>query len=114
MRPVMLSRTAMSMRVAIDGQVYEYTATHPDTIKEASRYFKHTPWLAVNTLKRECTCIKQEPEQKPVRKKPGVLRIVDGIEIGNADPMRMAYELLCQGKRFYIHWNKMFTYEMEN
>jgi len=98
-------------RVAHDA-AYEYTANHPDTVKAILGLFQISPWKALNLAKKQCRLTAVDRSSPPLkwRLKTALYRHKETLELPpNTLPLRFAYELFKQRKRFTYHWGKFFV-----
>ena len=101
-------------RVA-DNAAYEYTANHPDTVKAILGLFKISPWKALNLAKKQCTltAIDRSTKLAKWREQTALYRHKETLELPpDTLPIKFAYELFRQGKRFTYHRGKFFVCEI--
>lgn len=114
-RPHVVASGPCWIRVGIGMATYEYVLPHPDDVRSALARFRNgAAWKGVHYLKDACIECNRIPDAPvvPHHRKPDLIRIVEVRDMPNdVNPVRVAFNLFCEEKRFGFHFGKIFIYE---
>jgi len=116
MKPHVIASGSCWIKVAIGEKMYEYILSHPDDVDVSLRRFRNnSPWKAIQHLKDTCIeCNRlSDPPVINHHRKPDMVRIVEVRDMPkDVNPVRVAFDMFSEEKRFGFHFGKIFIYDI--